>query len=208
MLHTPYDLRVYRHEPRAMSRLSSDQPPASIIDYPMSHEPSIMSRLKKVSALRSQLSALSSPSGFTALELIIVIMVLSVLAASVIIKNPFSIQDYSSMAADQLIADIRYVQIRAMGLGSSLKLSFTNGSDAYSIRDASNNVIEQKNLPKETTMSGTTTFTFDSLGEPTFGGDGVGVVTVGGSQYIKVFSITGYVCKCKNSACNASECLN
>ncbi|MDD5009420.1 MAG: type II secretion system protein [Syntrophorhabdaceae bacterium] len=174
----------------------------------MSPEPSTRHCLQKVSALRSQLSALSSPSGFTALELIIVIMVLSVLAASVIIKNPFSIQDYSSMAADQLIADIRYVQIRAMGIGSSQKLSFTNGSDAYSIRDASNNVIEQKNLAGNITVISTTLpsniLEFDSLGEPTIGG----VVTVGSSQYIKVFSITGYVCKCKNSACNASECLN
>jgi hypothetical protein len=124
-------------------------------------------------------------------------MVLSVLAASVIIKNPFSIQDYSSMAADQLIADIRYVQIRAMGLGSQQSIILT--ANSYNVAG------EQKNLPNETTMSGAT-FTFNSLGEPTVGGDVI--VTVGGSQYIKVFSTTGYVCKCKNSACNASECLN
>lgn len=149
----------------------------------MSHEPRAMSRFNK---------------GFTAMEFIIVMMVLSMLTASFVIKNPFGIQDYSPIAADQLIADIRYVQIRAMGMGSQQNITLT--SNSYTVAG------EQKNLPGGIATSGTTAFTFNLLGEPIVGGDGV--IIVGGSQYIKVFSITGYVCKCKNSACNASECVN
>jgi prepilin-type N-terminal cleavage/methylation domain-containing protein len=214
------------HEPRTMSRFSnnkrsavSDQPPASIIDNRSSNIGLAVSRFKKVSTLRSPLSALCfsgsfslfcrnverrtlnielSHKGFTAMELIIVILVLAVLTTSIIIKNPFTVQDYSPVAVDQLIADIRHVQMRAMGLGTSQ--SITLNGNSYDVAG------EQKNLPNQITTSGATTFTFDSLGEPTVGGDGV--ITVGGNQYIKVFGVTGYACKCKDSACDASECLN
>lgn len=157
-----------------------------------------MSRFKKVFTLRPLLSALRSYSGFTSVELIIVMLVLAMLTASFVIKNPFTTGDYSTIAADQLIADIRYVQMRAMGMGSQQNITLT--SNAYTVAG------EQKNLPGGIATSGTTVFTFNSLGEPIAGGDGV--IIVGGSQYIKVFSTTGYVCKCKNSACNSSECLN
>jgi len=141
-----------------------------------------------------------SHKGFTAMELIIVILVLAVLATSIIIKNPFTVQDYSPVAADQLIADIRYVQMRAMGVGSSQSIELTDNSYTYKVAG------ENKNLPNQITTKPTITFTFNSLGEPTVGADEK--ITVGGNQYIKVFSVTGYACKCKDSACNASECLN
>ncbi|HOE17799.1 MAG TPA: type II secretion system protein [Syntrophorhabdaceae bacterium] len=138
-----------------------------------------------------------SRKGFTALELIIVIMVLTVLAASVIIKNPFSIQDYSAIAADQLIADIQYVQMRAMGVGSSYNLYFTIGSNSYNIRDASNNVIEQKNLPGNITVTSTTLpdnkLAFNTLGEPTFGTTDKTISLSGSATPITIYAITGKV---------------
>ncbi len=112
-----------------------------------------------------------SHKGFTAMELIIVMMVLSILTATFVIKNPFSIQDYSSIAKDQLIADIQYVQMRTMGEGARYNILFTNGSRSYSIRDYNNIVLEQKNLPGDITVRNTTnlnsnTLVFDTLGEP------------------------------------------
>ncbi|HNT30126.1 MAG TPA: prepilin-type N-terminal cleavage/methylation domain-containing protein [bacterium] len=185
-----------------MSLFPSDQPPASIIDNRSSiiDEPCSSGSLSRFcrNIERRTLNTERSQKGFTSVELIIVMLVLAMLAVSFVIKNPFSIQDYSSIAADQLIADIRYVQMRAMGVGGSPSITLTGNS--YNVAG------EQKNLPNQITTSGTATFTFDSLGEPTVGGDGV--IIVGGNQYIKVFGVTGYVCKCKNSACNASECLN
>jgi hypothetical protein len=55
-------------------------------------------------------------NGFTSIELIIVILVMSILAGTLIIKNPFSISDYSSIAADQLVADIQYVTDEGNGV--------------------------------------------------------------------------------------------
>jgi type II secretory pathway pseudopilin PulG len=153
---------------------------------------------------RRTLNIERSHSGFTSVELIIVMLVLGMLTASFVIKNPFTTGDYSTIAADQLIADLRYVQMRAMGRGTSQSISFRVDAGNYGLYDIPG---ERKKLPGNIIVTSTTfgnTLSFNSLGEPT----GDGVVIVGGNQYIKVFGITGYVCKCKNSACNASECLN
>jgi len=155
---------------------------SSNIGLAMSHEPRTMSRFNK---------------GFTSVELIIVMLVLGMLTASFVIKNPFSIQDYSSIAADQLIADIRYVQMRAMGVGSSCNLYFTIGSNSYNIRDASNNVIEQKNLPGNITVTSTTLpgniLAFNTLGEPTFGTTDKTISLSGSATAITIYAITGKV---------------
>ena len=86
----------------------------------------------------------SNTRGFTSIELVIVILVLSVLTASIIIKNPFSISDYSSIAADQLIADIQYVQMRAMGLRSSQAIALRINASDYGIYSVAG---VQKKLP-------------------------------------------------------------
>ena len=71
------------------------------------------------------------PFGFTSIELIVVIIALSILAGTAVVSFRFSDQDKSTIAADQLIADIQYVQMRAMGIGTSQSISFTNGNSAY-----------------------------------------------------------------------------
>ena len=138
-------------------------------------------------------SAWRRGKGFTSLELIIVILVLSVLSASIIIKNPFSISDYSSIAASQLIADIQYVQMRAMGTRSphqdiALRI---NASDygIYSVAGV------QKKLPGNVTVTNTSfisPLTFNSIGEPDRDGtiDLSGGRTTGG-QTIRVWASTG-----------------
>lgn len=135
--------------------------------------------------------------GFTAMELIIVILVLAALTISIIVKNPFTVQDYSPVAADQLIADIRYVQMKAMGIGSSQNLLFTNSSGVYRIRDADNNVIEQKNLPAGITVTSTTlpgnVLAFNTLGEPTFGSTNRTISLSGSATPITIYAITGKV---------------
>jgi prepilin-type N-terminal cleavage/methylation domain-containing protein len=112
------------------------------------------------------------PKGFTAIELIIVILVLGVLTASIMIKNPFTVSDYSSIAADQLIADIQYVQMKAMGAGSARAISFAPGSREYTIQEEA----ETRKLPQDNSGNPVVTTTnfggyghrlfFNSLGEP------------------------------------------
>ena len=107
--------------------------------------------------------------GFTAMELIIVMLVLGVLAISIIVKNPFSVSDYSTIAADQLIADIQYTQMKAMGTGITKYIAFTAGSREYTIQGET----ETKKLPEDkpgnvvvTSTNFGGTLYFNSLGEP------------------------------------------
>jgi len=143
---------------------------------------------------------LRGQKGFTAIEAVMIVVILSILTVSAVVSYRLTNQDKATIAADQLIADIQYVQMRAMGIGTSQSITFTTGLGTYTAAG------EQKNLPGGVTLSTTATFTFNSLGEPTVGGDGV--IQVGSNKYIKVLGITGYVCNCKNSACNVTECLN
>jgi Tfp pilus assembly protein FimT len=151
-----------------------------------------MSRFKKdsrSSTLRSQLSALRSPKGFTAIEVTMIVVVLAILAISIVVKNPFRTQDYATIAADQLIADIQYVQMRAMGIGNSQNITFTINSSGY------NAAGEQKNLTGDVKVTSTTfgnVLTFNSLGEPTFGTTNK-TISLSGGQTITVYAITGKV---------------
>ena len=127
-----------------------------------------------------------SSKGFTSIELIIVILVLSVLTASIIIRNPFAVQDYSSIAADQLIADIRYLQLSAMGKRDSQSITFFLNSGEYSVAGT------QKRLPGNIRVESITTanpLSFNSLGEPTTGGE----IRLSGNREITVYPSTGKV---------------
>jgi prepilin-type N-terminal cleavage/methylation domain-containing protein len=123
--------------------------------------------------------------GFTSIELIIVIVVLSILTASIIIKNPFSVSDYGNIAADQLIADIRYVQLKAMAVNNSQTIIFTVGSTGYNAAGL------VKRLPGDITVLSITTLsnplTFNSLGEPTSSG----AIRLSGGREINVYAATG-----------------
>jgi prepilin-type N-terminal cleavage/methylation domain-containing protein len=132
--------------------------------------------------------------GFTAIELIIVIVVLSILTISMIVKNPFSIKDYSSIAADQLIADIQYVQMRAMGTRNTQAITFRINATDYGIYNVAGS---QKKLPGDIAVTYTNftgSLTFNSLGEP--GGSSNGNIYLSGGkaaggQTVTVYTSTG-----------------
>ena len=146
------------------------------------------------------LESFRSSRGFTAIEATMIVVVLAILAVSIIVKNPFSTQDYATIAADQLIADIQYVQMRAMGIGSQQSISFTSGSGAYTVAG------EQKNLPGDIQIVSTNfgaygnQLKFNSLGEPFVGTNTSCTSLTGGnctinlaSRSITVYAITGKV---------------
>lgn len=130
--------------------------------------------------------------GFTSIEIIIVILVLSVLTAAIIIKNPFTISDYSTIAADQLIADIQYVQMRAMGIRNSQAIALRIDASDYGIYSVEG---VQKKLPGNVTVTGVSfasPLTFNSIGEPDRSGtiDLSGGKAAGG-QTVRVYASTG-----------------
>jgi prepilin-type N-terminal cleavage/methylation domain-containing protein len=146
--------------------------------------------------------------GFTSIELIVVIIALSILAGAAVVSFRVSDQDKSTIAADQLIADIQYVQIRAMGIGNSQSISFTNGNSAYRILDNASVPIENKNLPDAVTVISNNfnnTLKFNSLGEPfydsnsnctgtTTGLAGNCSITLRDNVTVMIYAITGKTC--------------
>ena len=130
--------------------------------------------------------------GFTSIELIVVIVVLGIMVGSVLIKNPFALRDYSSIAANQLIADIQYVQMRAMGTRTAQTVALRINAGDYGIYSAAG---VQKSLPGKITVTNTSftgLLTFNSIGEPDKNGtiDLSGGKAAGG-QTIRVYASTG-----------------
>ncbi|MCX5813438.1 MAG: prepilin-type N-terminal cleavage/methylation domain-containing protein [Proteobacteria bacterium] len=126
----------------------------------------------------------SCSQGFTLLETIIVIIIIGILAISIGYRF-FSTSETSTVAGvDQAAADIQYVQTLAMGTMSPKSILFTNGSGAYNMAG------EPRTFPGNAVAGTTITFTFNSLGEPTAGGDQT--IAIGPKQ-IKVWAITGKV---------------
>lgn len=128
---------------------------------------------------------LRSVNGFTSVELIIVIIVLGILGATVMLKNPFEIKDYAGIAKDQLIADIRLTQIKAIGLKTSQTIKFFVVTDAgfYDLGTL------RKHLPgkSQVVSSFANSLTFNNRGEPSGSGD----IKLSGDVKITVIPETG-----------------
>ena len=126
--------------------------------------------------------------GFTLIELIMVVVLISIMAVSFVPK----IVDTSSISlaggAAMATADIRYTQELAMGTHSAKTIVFTTSNTYYTVD--SQNV----NLPSKVTISSGATFTFNSLGEPTAGGGSSVTLSAGAeSKTITVESYSGRV---------------
>jgi prepilin-type N-terminal cleavage/methylation domain-containing protein len=126
--------------------------------------------------------------GFTIVELVMVVVLISILAVSVVPKfvdtSAFSLAGGAAMAA----ADIRYTQELAMATHSAKTIVFTTTNTYYTVD--SRNV----NLPSKVTISSGATFTFNSLGEPTAGGGSSVTLSAGAeTKTITVESYTGRV---------------
>jgi prepilin-type N-terminal cleavage/methylation domain-containing protein len=126
--------------------------------------------------------------GFTLIELIMVVVLISILAVSVVPKfldtSGFSLIGAASMAA----GDIRYTQELAMGTHASKSIVFTSGNTYYTVGS------QTVNLPSKVSISSGATFTFNSLGEPTAGGGSSVTLSAGAeTKTITVDSYTGRV---------------
>ena len=137
--------------------------------------------------LKSRLPVESS-QGFTLVELIMIIVLISILAVSVMPKfistSSFSLMGGAAMVA----ADIRYTQELAMGTHSSKTITFTTDDSHYTVDSRT------VNLPSKVSISTGATFTFNSLGEPTSGGGHSVEIQAGSStKTITVDSFTGWV---------------
>ena len=126
--------------------------------------------------------------GFTLVEIIMVVVLISILAVSVVPKftdtSAISLQGGAAMVA----ADIRYTQELAMSTHSPKTITFTTNDTFYTVNS------QTMNLPSRVSISSGATFTFNSLGEPTSGGGSSIEIQAGSStKTITVESYTGRV---------------
>jgi Tfp pilus assembly protein FimT len=132
----------------------------------------------------------------TFIEVIMVLVITGILAAIVLPKANIGITSSRASvdgAAYMIASDIRYAQEFAMANRVSKSVTFTSGSSIYTFSPTSN-LDSSGRLPAGVTLSSNYTITFNSLGEPTTGGDGSVTVTGGGqSRTISVVNYTGKV---------------
>ena len=144
-------------------------------------------------------SAFRNPQskGVTLIEVIIVMVIIGILAATVVPRIDFTISTTASVdgAAYMVASDIRYAQEWAMANRVSKTITFTSGSLVYTFGPPSN-MDPSGQLPEGVTISNNSTnpyiVTFNSLGEPIVGGNGWVEVTIGGrTKRITVENYTG-----------------
>jgi prepilin-type N-terminal cleavage/methylation domain-containing protein len=150
----------------------------------------------KYTELRTNYSELfASKSGMTFIEVILVMAIIGILSAVLIPKFNFAISSKASAdgAAYMIASDIRYAQEFAMANRISKSVNFTTGSSIYTF-SPTHNLDPSGQLPSGVKIDGNFTITFNSLGEPTTGGDGSVSITGGGlTKAISVVNYTGKV---------------
>jgi prepilin-type N-terminal cleavage/methylation domain-containing protein len=138
--------------------------------------------------VKDNYQVVANSQGFTLIELIMVVVLISILAVSFVPKffdtSAISLAGGAAMAA----ADIRYTQELAMGTHSSKTITFTSNDTYYTVNS------QTVNLPSKVSISSGATFTFNSLGEPTTGGGSSVILSAGTeTKTITVDSYTGRV---------------
>jgi Tfp pilus assembly protein FimT len=139
-----------------------------------------------------------NPVGMTLIEVIMMIVIIGILAATVLPRIDFGATSSRTSvdgAAYMIASDIRYAQEFAMANRVSKTVTFMNGSSVYTFNPASTGMDPSGQLQTlGATISTTVTFTFNSLGEPITGGGSSVTVSAGGvTRTITVLQYTGKV---------------
>ena len=152
-----------------------------------------------------------SRSGFTLVEVVIVVVILSIVALTAVpmMSSAASIQIRS--AVNMIAADIEYARSMAISKGQNYSVVFNKDTDSYQIEDQSNTVIQHPvktgfpyvvNFRTESRLSrvditsanfdGNQTVTFDCLGSP-INGATINLQAGGVTSTVRVEPVTGFV---------------
>jgi MSHA pilin protein MshC len=147
-------------------------------------------------ALRTNRLSYNDSTGFTFLEVIVVLLILGIISAVVIAKTVSTDSEQALTEVRQVKAHLRYAQSRAMANNAPWGVRLNNASTYWLFETTDTN---RRMLPgqiadavrlAELTLSGTPhTITFDGYGSP--GADTITVQT--SSNTITVTANTGYI---------------
>lgn len=150
-----------------------------------------------------------APSGFTLVELVVVIIILAI-AAAIVLPRAFGTADLRAQSAARiLVSDLEYAQNTAIVLQSDITVSFDVSGNSYEVSNGSETLIHpithQEYVVDFDTkhgfdgvsidavdFNGASAVTFNSLGAP----DADGTVDVGAGEHtyrITVAPVTGRV---------------
>jgi prepilin-type N-terminal cleavage/methylation domain-containing protein len=148
-----------------------------------------------------------NPSGFTLIEVIVVMIIIGILAATVLPRINFGTTSSTVLvagAANMIASDIRYTQECAMANRVSKSITFTLNQNFYTFPatvpstssfDPSGQLPVVQGVSSVTITSPTYTLQFNSLGEP------ISIpaatqyvdVTISGGKTIRIYNFTGKV---------------
>jgi prepilin-type N-terminal cleavage/methylation domain-containing protein len=131
-----------------------------------------------------------SQKGFTLIEAIMVVVIIGILASTLIYKFTLTPGNEVTGAADQLIADIYYVQMKAMGTGRSQSIQFFMGESGYTLPEEQKKRLANSVIFTNTTLPGSR-LTFNSLGEPVGFGNNDHTITLAGTRIVTIYNLTG-----------------
>jgi MSHA pilin protein MshC len=128
--------------------------------------------------------------GFTLFEFIVVMILVSILAAYASIRTPSTTVFSQSSVTEQIKRDIRYTQTLAMSLNTSYRIIFSTNS--YTISPTTPDGVYTVNMPSGITLS-PGTIIFNATGAPISAASVTITATGGGSTTISVSAETGFV---------------
>lgn len=104
-------------------------------------------------------------SGFTVLELVIVIVILSIVAFAAFVKTPGTSVNLDAQA-ERLANDIRYTQNLAMARNQHYRIVFDPAASSYTIQDGAENTDYSVTLAPTTLTTPLTMIIFNNKGTP------------------------------------------
>jgi MSHA pilin protein MshC len=140
---------------------------------------------------------LITQTGFTLVELVIIIVVLGIMSTYAIMNSPTPSELSLPSQSEKMASDIRYAQTLAHTTSQRIRLTITSGKNGtYTAASCVSNVCTQVfsfTLTKDVVLGGSPiTFDFDTLGQPNVAASYT-LTSGSSSKTVAIATLTGFV---------------